>query len=121
MSNTLLDLLGVKCLKKIGALDGTDGITDSFHLLLMVCPLEFSQHLFDRLRQDLNALVYADTCKAYEAAKLFQKLVAATSDPAMIKYLKEYYDHPERFACYYVKHIPSNLASPAANQPRLSL
>jgi hypothetical protein len=68
MSGTLLDLVGLKFPEAIGGLDGTDAVTDSFHLLSTVWPLELGQHLFDRLASDLNALVYAGTREAYDAA-----------------------------------------------------
>jgi hypothetical protein len=61
MSNTLLNLVGLKRPEAIGGLDGTDPVTDSFHLLSTVWPLELGQHLFDRLASDLIASVYAGT------------------------------------------------------------
>jgi hypothetical protein len=43
-------------------------------------------------------------------------MVTLATDPAMIEYFKEYYDHPERFACYYIKRVPGNLGK-TSSQP----
>jgi hypothetical protein len=115
MADTLLDLVGVQHPQEIGVFDSTDGITDSFHLLSTIWPHEFGQQLFDRLREDLNALVYGDMQEAYESA--YSNVVSKIgSNPTMLEYLKGYYDHPERFARYYIKRIPCNLGK-TSSQP----
>jgi hypothetical protein len=53
--------------------------------------------------------------EAYESA--YNNVVSKIgSNPTMLEYLKGYYDHPERFACYYIKRIPCNLGK-TSSQP----
>jgi len=115
MSDTILLLLGLKRPNEMGSIEGTDVVTDSFHLVSYVWPYELGQHLFDRLSPDLNAFVYAETREGYDSAyaRVVSKLA---SDPLKLQYIKDYRDHPERFARYYVKRIPGNLGK-TSSQP----
>jgi hypothetical protein len=108
MSDEILVLLGLERPSEVGSPFGTDVASDSFHLLSSVWPLELGQRVFDLLSADLNALVYAGTSEGYDGA--WRQIVSKIgSDPTRLQYLKDYYDHPERFARHHIKRIPGNL------------
>ena len=109
MTDQFLDMCGLARPSEIGADTGTDLCLDLFHLMSSIWPKKFGQHRFDQLEKDLKSFAYAETQEKYEES--YQNVASALgSDPECLGYLKnEYYDHPERFAWYYVKHIPGNL------------
>lgn len=87
---------------------GTTLAWDSFHLKSKVWPEYFGQHIFSRIQQHLCAMLYGKTRSIYDEAygAIAQELA---SDPAKLQYVKELYDHPERFAAHYISNIHGNL------------
>jgi len=115
-TTTTLDMLGLHRPFEMDAVEGTDVAMDSFHLLSQVWPYALGQHLFDWLADDLNAMVYGDTWERYEAA--YGRIVTKLgSNPETLEYIKDYYEHPERFACYYIRCIPGGNLGKSSSQP----
>jgi hypothetical protein len=114
----LLTMVGLKRPASIGGNEGTDLIWDSHHLRSQVWPSVegLGSRLYDMVSGDLGLLVFGHTREIYDAAygRIAAKLA---SNPAKLEYIKRgYYDHPERFAQFYVKCIPGNLGK-SSSQP----
>jgi hypothetical protein len=102
----------------MGGNEGTDLIWDSHHLRSQVWPSAegLGQRLYDMVSEDLGLLLFGQTRAIYDVAygRIAAKLA---SNPAKLEYIKtRYYDHPERFAQFYVKRIPGNLGK-SSSQP----
>jgi hypothetical protein len=88
---------------------------DAFHLTNDIWPKHFGRHLYPLLKADLQKLVYSVTRDDYDGAygniaKILQ------DDPVHLKYIKEFYDHPERYSRCYIQTIPGNLGK-CSSQP----
>jgi hypothetical protein len=81
---------------------------DAFHLKSHVWPQELGQRLFDQLESDLGNMLYGETREEYDAA-YGRIAVSLRSKPDKLQYIKTFYDHPERFAHYFIKRVPGNL------------
>jgi hypothetical protein len=88
---------------------------DSFHLKSKVFPEHLGQHLFNELELDLGKMIYGETREEFEDA--YKSIaVKLRNKPDKLQYIKKFYDHPERFAHYFVKTIPGNLRK-SSSQP----
>jgi hypothetical protein len=118
ITDELLTMVGLRRPASMGGNEGTDLIWDSHHLRSQVWPSAegLGQRLYDMVSEDLGLLLFGQTRAIYDEAygRIAAKLA---SNPAKLEYIKtRYYDHPERFAQFYVKRIPGNLGK-SSSQP----
>ena len=110
LTDTLLNMLGLEHPNVIGSATGTDLIWDSHHLSSSVWPDKegLGQATYDLVRDDMLKMLYGSTRQ--ECDEAYSRIaVKLQSNPRKLEYVKDYYDHPERFAKHYVKRIPGNL------------
>jgi hypothetical protein len=87
---------------------GTHLIWDAHHLRSDVWPTKFGQAMYNTIKTPMAKMLFGETRAVYEEG---YKEVAAllVTNPVLLDYVTEYYEHPERFATYCIRAILGNL------------